>query len=453
MSWSNWVNPQSSNGSWEKFKSKRRNTNVLIISGCIFLFLISTYLYAQGIFQFDRNVVNEIRLDKPTQLVGGLPGFYVFEELWYRNGTFYAFREDVMDVPLPDKDKIISGPHDIITQSLSAQEELMNGNLGQIRYFNVFLNDGADQWNWSYLNWFYHLAAEALLGGIASLALSNDILEEDLPRLMIPWEGNWKDGYGINEGMIRAIFGKYLVEKDQWERWSVSRDWIGFEKVVIVDRYASHRHNPIANEWNKMSLPIFEELPSPPPPFFAPYRQKLLRNLHLSQPPVRAKVGKALDVIPKIVYLDRQETDRKLSDDDHTGLLEVLRNLKKDGKAEVGVPHLSEMGFRNQVKAVKGADIIIGIHGNGLTHQMWMPEGGIVIELFIPDAFLRDYQVLSQALGHRHIAIWNDRILPPSEWETIDGQLNPTIMHNGTLIPLNTSFIQTLLEDLLIGMS
>ncbi|WVQ64977.1 uncharacterized protein L199_003147 [Kwoniella botswanensis] len=453
MPWSTWVNPQSSGGSWEKFKSKRRNTNVLIISGCIFLFLISTYLYAPGIFQFDRNVVNEIKLDEPTQVVGGLPGFYVFEELWYRNGTFYAFRENVTDVPLPDKDKIISGPHDIISQPLSAQEELMNGEIGQIRYFNVFLNDGADQWKWSYLNWFYHLAAEALMGGIASLALSDDMLEEDSPRLMIPWEGSWKDGYGINEGMIRAIFGNDLVEKDQWEQWSVSRDWIGREKVVIVDRYASHRHNPTANEWNKMSLPIFEELPSPPPPFFAHYRQKLLRNLHLSQPPVRAKVGKALDVIPKIVYLDRQETNRKLSDGDHTGLLGVLRNLEKDGKAEVGVPHLSEMGFRNQVKAIKSADIIIGIHGNGLTHQMWMPEGGIVIELFIPDSFLRDYQVLSQALGHRHFAIWNDRILSPSEWETIDGQLNPTIMHNGTLIPLNTSCIQTLLENLLVGMN
>ncbi|OCF56474.1 hypothetical protein L486_05323 [Kwoniella mangroviensis CBS 10435] len=219
--------------------------------------------------------------------------------------------------------------------------------------------------------------------------------------------------------------------------WSISGEWIGFEKMVIVDRYASHRHNPIANEWNKMSLPIFEELPSPPPPFFAPYRQNLLQNLHLSVSTARGRVGKALNDVPKIVYFDRQETSRKLSDEDNDGILGVLRDLEKDGKAHVGVPHLSEMGFKNQVKAVKDADIIIGIHGNGLTDQMWMPEGGMVIELFIPDAFLRDYQVLSQALGHRHIAIWNDRILPPSEWKDIDGQMNPTLMHDGTLIPVS----------------
>ncbi|OCF56473.1 hypothetical protein L486_05322 [Kwoniella mangroviensis CBS 10435] len=93
MSWSNWVQALSNSGSWEKFRSKRRSTNILMIS--------------------------------------------------------------------------------------------------------VSLNDGADQYNWSYLNWFYHLAAEALLGGIVSLGLSNDFLEEGVPRLMIPWEGNWKDGYGI----------------------------------------------------------------------------------------------------------------------------------------------------------------------------------------------------------------------------------------------------------------
>ncbi|KAK6907405.1 hypothetical protein I203_101399 [Kwoniella mangroviensis CBS 8507] len=456
MSWSNWVQALSNSGSWEKFRSKRRNTNILMISGCIFLFLISTYLYTPNAFHFDLIIVNEIRLGKPTQLVGGVPGFYVFQDLWYRNGTFYAFHENVTDVPLPEKDKIMSGPHTIMTRPLSTQEELMDSQIGQIRYFNgqtIFLNDGADQYNWSYLNWFYHLAAEALLGGIVSLGLSNDFLEEGVPRLMIPWEGNWKDGYGINDGMVKGIFGKDLVERNQWEMWSISGEWIGFEKMVIVDRYASHRHNPIANEWNKMSLPIFEELPSPPPPFFAPYRQNLLQNLHLSVSTARGRVGKALNDVPKIVYLDRQETSRKLSDEDNDGILGVLRDLEKDGKAHVGVPHLSEMGFKNQVKAIKDADIIIGIHGNGLTDQMWMPEGGMVIELFIPDAFLRDYQVLSQALGHRHIAIWNDRILPPSEWKDIDGQMNPTLMHDGTLIPLNTPFIQTLLEDLIVEMN
>ena len=32
-----------------------------------------------------------------------------------------------------------------------------------------------------------------------------------------------------------------------------------------------------------------------------------------------------------------------------------------------------------------------------------MPSGGSVIELFAKDAFLRDYQVVAEALGHTHI--------------------------------------------------
>ncbi|WWC87940.1 uncharacterized protein L201_002840 [Kwoniella dendrophila CBS 6074] len=356
----------------------------------------------------------------------------------------------------------MSGPHDVVRHAYEDQKEIMEKHGAEVIYFDdktIFLNDGADKWNWSYLNWFYHLAAEALLGGITSLAVTYDHLEtipdNKIARLLIPWEGNWRDNYGINEAMIKGIFNNDVIEKDLWSELSDSNRWIGFEKVVIVDRYASHRHNTISNVWNKMSLPIFEELSKPPPPFFSPYRESLLSNLDLLSilKPTRYHLGKPLKSIPKIVYLDRQESTRKLSVEDNQGLLDVFENLTKHGKAIYENPHLPELSFKQQVEVVKDADIIIGIHGNGLTHQLWMPEGGIVIELFVPKAFLRDYQVLSQALGHRHITIWDDRELPPNEWELIKGQLNPTIMHNGTLIPLQTEFIRTLLEDLVGEMS
>nr|XP_019050433.1 hypothetical protein I302_00865 [Kwoniella bestiolae CBS 10118]OCF29363.1 hypothetical protein I302_00865 [Kwoniella bestiolae CBS 10118] len=325
--------------------------------------------------------------NRPTKLTGGVSGFYVFEQLWYRNGTFYAFQDNttIDTQPFPDRDTIMSGPHDTVLLPITTQQELFRELDGEIRFLKgqtLFLNDGADQWNWSYLSWFHHFAAEVLLGGITALSLARSVEDaKSIPRLMIPWEGNWKDGYGINEVMVSGMFGKDLVEKDQWDRWSEKGDWVGFEKVVIVDRYASHRHNPIANEWNKMALPIFSELPAPPPPFFTPYREALLHNLGLAIPPTRQQYGKSLNKIPKIVYLDRQDTNRKLTEGDHKGLLDVLKGLEKERKAVVGVPHLAEMDCRYQVKAVKDADVIIGVHGNGLTHQMWMSEGGVVIEV------------------------------------------------------------------------
>jgi hypothetical protein len=33
-------------------------------------------------------------------------------------------------------------------------------------------------------------------------------LETEIPRLLIPWEENWKDGYGLNEVIANAGFSR-----------------------------------------------------------------------------------------------------------------------------------------------------------------------------------------------------------------------------------------------------
>lgn len=56
---------------------------------------------------------------------------------------------------------------------------------------------------------------------------------------------------------------------------------------------------------------------------------------------------------------------------------------------------------------MKRADgkVMIGIHGNGLTHEMWMPEDATLIEMFPPETFLRDYQSVAQVLNHQYYAV------------------------------------------------
>jgi hypothetical protein len=66
---------------------------------------------------------------------------------------------------------------------------------------------------------------------------------------------------------------------------------------------------------------------------------------------------------------------------------------------------------------------MIGIHGNGLTHEMWMPEDATLVEvcyahldqdladcqMFPPETFLRDYQSVAQVLNHQYFAVVSDR--------------------------------------------
>lgn len=53
---------------------------------------------------------------------------------------------------------------------------------------------------------------------------------------------------------------------------------------------------------------------------------------------------------------------------------------------------------------------MLGVHGNGLTHLVWMPTSPLstVIEMFYPGGWARDYEWTARALGHRHYGIRND---------------------------------------------
>jgi hypothetical protein len=53
---------------------------------------------------------------------------------------------------------------------------------------------------------------------------------------------------------------------------------------------------------------------------------------------------------------------------------------------------------------------MLGVHGNGLTHLVWMKPTKVstVVEMFYPGGFAHDYQWTTRALGMSHYAVWND---------------------------------------------
>lgn len=54
---------------------------------------------------------------------------------------------------------------------------------------------------------------------------------------------------------------------------------------------------------------------------------------------------------------------------------------------------------------------MMGIHGNGLTHLLWMNaqnHHSTVIEFFFPGGFAEDYEFTARALGIKHYGVWDD---------------------------------------------
>ena len=62
-----------------------------------------------------------------------------------------------------------------------------------------------------------------------------------------------------------------------------------------------------------------------------------------------------------------------------------------------------------------GGQIMMGVHGNGLTSLVWMKPTSqtTVIEFFYPKGFAHDYEYTSRALGMVHYGVWNDKCVPP----------------------------------------
>jgi protein O-GlcNAc transferase len=116
--------------------------------------------------------------------------------------------------------------------------------------------------------------------------------------------------------------------------------------VAIVDRWVTHAKNPSADQWNKMPMPILETHPSDD--FFVPARQRFLESYGI-HPPSRT--------VPEVLYIDRQNTDRRLENATHDALLELMQEMAKDGRFEFKHIELEDLTPREQIEVVAYADV------------------------------------------------------------------------------------------------
>nr|XP_031858488.1 uncharacterized protein CI109_006133 [Kwoniella shandongensis]KAA5525560.1 hypothetical protein CI109_006133 [Kwoniella shandongensis] len=419
-------------------------------------------------------------IERPSIHLGGLPGHQIFENVWIHEGTIYLFNPDRSRIPA--KGKVVSGQTgwEVMTRPMEGLVDRAR-NATVLGGTTLFINDGAKTDEWHYLSSYYHLAGEIILGGIASLAsiaplphpastsdptLPSSLGVEARPgvevpnvpdRIVIPWKAaeGWRDKEGYGEMTLRGLFGENVLEPHIWA--DMSREdtphggWIYLRRAVIIDRWASHRHNTLSISLNKMAASVFS-LPHPPF-FFTPARLSLLNNYDVAPPPHRLGPSKSLYNIPKILYVDRQGTERKLSGEAHAGLAVVLGELESMGRARVVHKKMEKISHEEQIRNVADVDIMIGVHGDGLTHQLWMPEGGVVIEVFPPDTFLPEYQIIADVLHHEYIPVWNDIALSREEWDVLPDQHNSASLYDGREVPLDPVFMRLLLEEVIQRMS
>ena len=66
---------------------------------------------------------------------------------------------------------------------------------------------------------------------------------------------------------------------------------------------------------------------------------------------------------------------------------------------EITIVDFATISFPEQILVCCSFDLLVGMHGNGLTNLLWLPDRAIVIELFPPEAHAYDYQMLAEIRG------------------------------------------------------
>ena len=119
-------------------------------------------------------------------------------------------------------------------------------------------------------------------------------------------------------------------------------------------------------------------------------------------------------------YVDRQSSKRPLPEHYHTWLLQYF-----SGKSQVEFLHLQMENYTalEQIEIVASVDLLIGAHGNGLSHTFWQKPGRYLIELFWDYKFYFDYATAAEMMHHNYLCLYNGRALDPLQIQRRDSNL------------------------------
>jgi capsular polysaccharide biosynthesis protein len=143
------------------------------------------------------------------------------------------------------------------------------------------------------------------------------------------------------------------------------------------------------------------------------FRPELAQNLR-----ERFKNNRVRDEKSKRVYITRKfAPNRKLLNEDK--LKPILDNLN------FTIVAMEQLSFEEQLDIVVNADVLVSIHGAGLSHMLWMDTGSNIIEIrFKDDKTHNCYYSLASDLNHNYYYFCADSLNKNSSTLRSDLYLN-----------------------------
>ncbi|KAF7298984.1 hypothetical protein MIND_00846600 [Mycena indigotica] len=389
----------------------------------------------------------------PTTLVAHAPGWTVFRDIFMSNDTFYVVTDQPSE--FPEIRMMISTPLESLAEdeNIKAREpsqwsmsfitpveagrkwgaDVRHGRRNRVSSVDgntVLVNEPTQ-----FLRHYYHLVAELIFGTQAIwhgafTAPSNDT-ERDyslgpFPPPRLPSIALYSPARMLMVGAILrdsiAILCAQPFLARQSKKRRVGRIVASFrgqlcgsqtQRIAAEAYEAMHNKNQLAGIrvggwWEPLRAAALRFAGAEVDAFENTEQVSLDSDIREGDP----KLAMPSKIV--ITYISRQGVKRrKLTPKAHEGLVHSLEELvKRKGPSwELNIVEAEKLTRDQQLQLAARTTILLGVHGNGLTHLVMMPPTRIstVIEIFYPGGFAHDYQWTTRALGMKHFAIWDDK--------------------------------------------
>nr|XP_031863347.1 uncharacterized protein CI109_001222 [Kwoniella shandongensis]KAA5530419.1 hypothetical protein CI109_001222 [Kwoniella shandongensis] len=390
-----------------------------------------------------------------TTWVEGVAGFNYFQNLYLSNGTFIAITSDPSS--LPEVEKIMSAYPDDDGHTyhpagkdrwavwVPGVDDL--SGLGGVAVrkvgISMFFNDEKGKNSVSFLKHYFHFIGEVFLGAWRVLTTAG---ETQLPtRLMYrTTPDDWRDRAGLTAWFQQSVMPNTAIEESPiWEDRANSGMTFLFDKITITDRWVAHKKGLNPWRFNKMTadLPLLEA----PLQWMDPLRLSMKRLVQTKGCSVHRKSPD----VPVVLYINRQLTGRRLVGEDAEQLSQEMQQLDEEGVIEWMDVQMETKSRVEQFCLALRADVIMGVHGNGLSHALWMKPGSAVLEFMMPGGFARDYATVAELMRHDYYSIHKDEVFTQDKWLKPDGWGVGTVPgFHGTSIPLDGKWIAQLIRKI-----
>jgi hypothetical protein len=203
---------------------------------------------------------------------------------------------------------------------------------------------------------------------------------------------NWKGENDVTYHLARALFpNAEILEWTEFTRQTQNKI-VCFEKAIISDRSMEiFKTEPYLTD--RMLGGYFEDLKQERLDHFA---SRIWNYCQVAKVPTDKIV---------VTYVRRTGSRCLTSSCEE----ELISKIEKLENVDLRIVDFAAISFYEQVKIIVNTDVLLGVHGNGLSHALLLPSGATVIELFPKDSFRVEYRIIAKSRGLNYFG-WIDSV-------------------------------------------